>query len=57
MQGNGALLIGSKYLGLLFKTAYYTVNGCQEIILLHLLLVMAGGYQGCFITYVGDIGT
>ena len=35
----------------------YTVNGCQEIILLHLLLVMAGGYQGSLIAYICDIGT
>ena len=57
VEGDGALLGGSHHLGLLLKSADDTVNSIQEILLLHTLLVVAGGNQGSLVADVGNVGT
>ena len=55
--GNGVFLLVREYLGTLLKTTDNAVNGIEEVLFLDRLTIVAGGYQGCLVTYVGDIGT
>ena len=54
---DGAFLCLCHHLGLLLQSSDDTVYGIEEILLLHCLRIMARSNQGCFITYIGDIGT
>ena len=57
VDGNGTLLALGHHLRLLLQTADDTVNGIEEVLLLHSLRVMTGSYQGSLVTDIGDIST
>ena len=57
MEGDATLLVGSHHLGLLLQSTYDTVNGIEEVLLAHRLLVMASSYQGSLVANIGDVGT
>ena len=57
VEGDGALLGGGHHLGLFLKSADDTVHSIQEILFLHTLLVVAGGYQRGLVADVGDVST
>ena len=57
VDGYGALLGLGHHLRLLLQTADDAVDGIEEVLLTHGLTVVAGGYQGCLVAYIGDVGT
>ena len=57
VDGYRALLLLGHHLRLLLQTADDTVHSVQEVLLAHLVTVVAGGYQGSLIAYVGNVGT
>ena len=57
VERNGALLLSSEHLGLLLQSTDDTVYSSQEVLLIHLLLIMASRDERSLITYVSDVGT
>ena len=56
VDGDGALLLGCHHLRLLLQTAYDTVDGIEEVLLRHVLAVVAGRDEGRLIADVGNVG-
>ena len=55
VYGNGTTFgLGSDF-GFLFQSTHDAVYGIQEVLLSDELLAVAGGYQGCFVTYIGNV--
>ena len=55
VYGNGtAFGLGSDF-GFLFQTTDNTVYSIQEVLLSDKLFAVAGGYQSCFVTYIGNV--
>ena len=55
VYGNGtAFGLGSDF-GFLFQPTHNAVYGVQEVLLSDKLFAVAGGYQSCFVTYIGNV--
>ena len=57
VKGNGALLLCGEQFGLFLQATDDAVNGIEETLLVHPLLVVAGCDEGCLVADVGDVGT
>lgn len=56
MDGYGMLLFVGKDFGPFFQTAYYAVDGVDEVLALYDRLVVACGYESGLIAHVGYVG-
>ena len=57
MDGDGTLFVRCHHFGFLLQSADNAIDGIEEVLIAHFLLVMAGRYQGCLIADIGNIGT
>ena len=57
MKGNGSFFIFLDDLVLFFQSADDPVDGIQEVLSFNSGFVHTGSDQGCFITYIGNVGT
>ena len=57
MKCNGLFLLRGDDLAFLLQTTNYTINGIQEILLLHRIFTTSGGYQCCLIAHIGYVSS
>ena len=57
MDGDSTLFVRCHHFGFLLQSANDAIDGIEEVLIAHFLLVMAGRYQGSLIADIGNIGT